>query len=132
MREVLFLLEHLALKTFCESVVESLGNILKRHFVQRYPGHDVLSREAFLHWNGPKLHEASPFLARVYAAGKTYKHTSPTGEKKDAHSEWKFEATDYRNRIKQFANGPSKPLNTLRQETSKFGFLVNPEEPFAI
>ena len=104
MAEFVYLLEHLALKTFCESVVESVGSVLKRHMQGRSPGHDTACKEAFLDWNGPPLHHAAPFLERVLAAGHEY---TTRGEDKSAP--WKFRRVSSRgDMLRAYARGPGK------------------------
>ena len=81
---MVFLLNHMALKTANEAVVESMGGILDRHASPgRHLSQDRYAQEAFIHWNGPPVHAASALLSR--ALDRHFGKDSKAGKQKPWH-----------------------------------------------
>jgi len=57
-KDIVHLLASAMVRTHCESVAESMGNIVKTYSQGRPVSHNTLRQEIFVRWNGP-----SPFVA---------------------------------------------------------------------
>ena len=111
----MFFFNHMVLKTANEAVVESMGCIVDKHATgARGLGQPKYAREAFIHWNGPKPHDADRMLAAaldLHFKGKPW-HFVKTDRGlrvEDDHKRWKV----------------SKVVDRLASEPSRLPFMAD-------
>ena len=117
----LFLFNHMILKTSNEALVESMGGVLDRHATGgRHLQQPDYAKEAFIHWNGPRPHQAVRLLAAALDRhfGKKPWHFTKTDRGARAGSldrTWE--------RHKDFK--VSKVVDRLASENSRIPFLAD-------
>ena len=110
-----FFFVHTALKSSNEAVIESMGCILDQHAApgRHLPQH-AYAEEAYIHWNGPRPHEATKLLVAAlnrYFDNKPWHFTkSDRGAREGAldrtwgrHKQWKVSKV-----VDRLASQPSR------------------------
>ena len=112
----LFFFNHMALKTANEAVIESMGCIVDQHAAPgRHLAQPKYAEEAFIHWNGPRPHEATKLLSQ--ALDRHFKGKEWHFVKKDRPAHWAGQD------VKQFKI--SKVVDRLSSEHSRLSFMAD-------
>ena len=84
-KDVVFLLETCALKSSVESVVESMGSVIKRHNMLGPKSHKWLNKEVFVAWCTPKAYtDAADDIIHKAAQSASIQFTRKAPERKTA------------------------------------------------
>ena len=127
LEDVVLLFNHMILKTANEAVTESMGCVIDIHASpNRHLNQLAYSDEALVHWNGPKVHEATVFLTRALNlwAGK---------DEKGKQREWHFlkadrgartGSVDRSSKNKHREWKVSKVVDRINTQPSRLGFMT--------
>ena len=76
--DIMYLLEHCCLKTSIESVVESIGSVMKKHVRAGRLSVENINKEVFLDWNVPKAYSqaSTGFIKRLVKSFEVTHKTS--------------------------------------------------------
>ena len=82
--DILYLLEHCCLKTSIESVVESIGSVMKKHVRAGRLTVEKINKEVFLDWNVPKAYSqaSNGFIKRLVKSFEVTHKTSSHHDRK--------------------------------------------------
>lgn len=115
-----FFFNHMVLKTSNEAIVESMGCIIDTHADgRRHLNQKAYAEEAFVHWNGPKVHSATKMLTAAldhHFKGKPWHFVKSDRGNRES-------ALDRIGRNKQFK--VSKVVDRLMSERSRIQFLAD-------
>ena len=107
----LYLFQHMALKAMNEAVVEVQGKYMNMHGTGvRNPAHDMIVKEAMIHYQGPHPARCEAYLIRALDLHFS-KHKNPR---------WKFLPKPGQQKI---TREESKVLKRISQQPSKLPFL---------
>lgn len=118
-----FLFNHMLLKTSNEAVVESMGGIVDRHATgERHLKQPDYAKEAFIHWNGPRPHEAKALLAaaldRHFNGKRWHFQKADRGAHQGTLDRW---GTNKEFKV-------SKVVDRLASERSRVPFMADPKK----
>ena len=106
-----------------EAVVESMGGVLDRHASgERHLQQPDYAKEAFIHWNAPKVHDAKRLL--IAALDRHFKGKAWHFTKSDRGARTASLDRDTSHKHKEFK--VSKVVDRLASEKSRLPFMADP------